>query len=122
MVLLKNPVPFSLLRPLLLQMVEPDDIELLREFAGNASEAAFATLVRRQVNLVYSVALRRTRSPHAAEEITQASSLSWPARRTGCSATRPSADGSTKPHGEPPGIISGPNAAAPAANRRRRPL
>ena len=53
-------------------MVQPDDIELLREFAGSASEAAFATLVRRHVNLVYSVALRHTRSPDAAEEITQA--------------------------------------------------
>src|ERR1051326_2506370 len=53
-------------------MDEPDDIQLLRGFAEEHSEAAFATLVRRQINLVYSAALRQTRNPHAAEEVTQA--------------------------------------------------
>jgi uncharacterized protein (TIGR03435 family) len=53
-------------------MTEPEDIELLRQYARENSEAAFATLARRHVNLVYSVALRRTGNPHAAEEITQA--------------------------------------------------
>ena len=36
------------------------------------SEAAFAALVARYVNLVYSAALRFTGNPHHAEEITQA--------------------------------------------------
>jgi hypothetical protein len=49
-----------------------DDIALLREYARNNSEAAFATLVSRHVNLVYSVALRQVRDPQLAEEITQA--------------------------------------------------
>jgi uncharacterized protein (TIGR03435 family) len=53
-------------------MLEPDDITLLREYAEKNSEAAFAALAERHVNLVYSTALRRTGSPHAAEEITQA--------------------------------------------------
>jgi len=53
-------------------MHELDDIALLREFAGRGSEAAFAELVTRHVNKVYSVALRHTRNPHQAEEITQA--------------------------------------------------
>jgi RNA polymerase sigma factor (sigma-70 family) len=53
-------------------MTEPDDIELLREFAENNSDAAFATLVARHVNLVYSTALRSTGNSHSAEEITQA--------------------------------------------------
>ena len=49
-----------------------DDIALLREYARQNSEAAFAALVARHVNLVYSVALRSVRDPHLAEEITQA--------------------------------------------------
>ncbi|MGH7951035.1 MAG: TIGR03435 family protein [Limisphaerales bacterium] len=49
-----------------------DDLTLLREFARDNSEAAFAALVSRHVNLVYSVALRQTRAAHLAEEITQA--------------------------------------------------
>jgi RNA polymerase sigma factor (sigma-70 family) len=53
-------------------MQELDDITLLREYAERDSEEAFATLVSRHVNKVYSVALRHTRSVHQAEEITQA--------------------------------------------------
>jgi RNA polymerase sigma factor (sigma-70 family) len=49
-----------------------DDIALLREFAGQNSEEAFAELVARHVGLVHSAALRQTGNPHAAEEITQA--------------------------------------------------
>jgi RNA polymerase sigma factor (sigma-70 family) len=49
-----------------------DDIALLRDYARQNSEAAFATLVTRHVNLVYSVALRSVRDSHLAEEITQA--------------------------------------------------
>jgi RNA polymerase sigma factor (sigma-70 family) len=49
-----------------------DDLTLLREYSRSHSEPAFATLVSRHVNLVYSVALRQVREPHLAEEITQA--------------------------------------------------
>src|ERR1022692_1971282 len=48
-----------------------DDVALLREYAQSNSEQAFATLVSRHVNLVYSVAPRQVRGPHLAEEITQ---------------------------------------------------
>jgi len=48
-----------------------EDMALVREFAQSNSEQAFATLVSRHVNLVYSVALRQVRDPHLAEEITQ---------------------------------------------------
>ena len=49
-----------------------DDHAQLREFAATQSEPAFAALVQRHVNLVYSAALRRTCDAHLAEEITQA--------------------------------------------------
>jgi RNA polymerase sigma factor (sigma-70 family) len=48
-----------------------DDMTLLREYARHNSEEAFAALVSRHINLVYSVALRQVRDPHLAEEITQ---------------------------------------------------
>jgi RNA polymerase sigma factor (sigma-70 family) len=53
-------------------MGEPNDHELLAQYACSESEAAFASLAGRYVNLVYSSALRFTRDPHHAEEITQA--------------------------------------------------
>jgi len=51
--------------------VTTDDMTLLREYARRNSEEAFAALVSRHVNLVYSVALRDVHDPHLAEEITQ---------------------------------------------------
>ena len=53
-------------------MPEPDDHQLLAAFARTESEPAFAALVGRYVNLVYSTARRFTGNPHQAEEITQA--------------------------------------------------
>jgi len=53
-------------------MPELDDHELLAEYARTGSEAAFAVLVARYVNLVHSAAWRFTGNPHHAEEITQA--------------------------------------------------
>jgi uncharacterized protein (TIGR03435 family) len=53
-------------------MQDPDDLELLRRYAEEQSDAAFAMLVQRHVNLVYSAALRSIGNSHQAEEITQA--------------------------------------------------
>ncbi len=53
-------------------MIEVDDQELLAQYAGSDSGAAFAALVERHVSLVYSAALRFSGNPHHAQEITQA--------------------------------------------------
>jgi RNA polymerase sigma factor (sigma-70 family) len=49
-----------------------DDLTLLRRFTEENSEAAFAEIVARHVNLVYSVAWRQVRDAGLAGEITQA--------------------------------------------------
>jgi RNA polymerase sigma factor (sigma-70 family) len=49
-----------------------DDMELVREYATNNCEPAFATLVYRHVNLVYSVALRLLGNTQDAQDVTQA--------------------------------------------------
>jgi RNA polymerase sigma factor (sigma-70 family) len=53
-------------------MADANDMDLVREFARQNSETAFAELVRRHINLVYSVALRFTGNPGDAQDVTQA--------------------------------------------------
>src|SRR5258708_22106567 len=53
-------------------MQDTSDTELLHQYAKERSDKAFAKLVTRHLNLVYSAALRKTGNPSAAEEITQA--------------------------------------------------
>lgn len=47
------------------------DLDLLQLYAHEDSEEAFATLVERHLDLVYSAAVRQVRSPQLAEEIAQ---------------------------------------------------
>jgi RNA polymerase sigma factor (sigma-70 family) len=50
----------------------PEDVELLRRYAKDGSQEAFAELVRRRVDLVYSVALRGVGGDrHSAEDVVQ---------------------------------------------------
>jgi RNA polymerase sigma factor (sigma-70 family) len=53
------------------QMTDMGDMELLRNYDRQSSEDAFAELVHRHINLVYSVALRHVSNTAQAEEITQ---------------------------------------------------
>ena len=53
-------------------MNELDDEKLLADYVQAASEEAFAALVSRYINLVYSAGLRFTSNSHHAEEIAQA--------------------------------------------------
>lgn len=52
-------------------MQDLSDQALLRDYAANRSEAAFAELVRRYVDLVYSVARRMTGDEDEARDVTQ---------------------------------------------------
>ena len=52
-------------------MTHLTDQELLREYTENRSEPAFAELVRRHVDLVYSAALRMVCDSHLAQDVTQ---------------------------------------------------
>ena len=47
------------------------DCQLLRDYTERRSETAFAELVRRHVDFVYSAALRMVRDAHLAEDVTQ---------------------------------------------------
>lgn len=47
------------------------DTELIQQYAQHGSQPAFATLVSRHLNLVYSAARRQVRSPQLAEEVAQ---------------------------------------------------
>lgn len=47
------------------------DQQLLRHYIARRSDAAFAELVRRHVDLVYSAALRMARDAHLAQDVTQ---------------------------------------------------
>src|SRR5438874_12867688 len=52
--------------------VDAGDQELLREYAATGAETAFARLVDRHVDLVYSVAFRQTGNHAMAQDVAQA--------------------------------------------------
>ena len=53
-------------------MADMNDMDLMREYTDRNSEPAFAELVHRHINLVYSVALRGVGNSQDAQDVTQA--------------------------------------------------
>lgn len=69
---MRFPVGFGGAAAICLQTVtHHTDLELLKRYARQRAEDAFAELVRRHLDLVYSAALRQVRSPQLAEEVAQ---------------------------------------------------
>src|ERR1700691_4707714 len=52
-------------------MQAKSDAQLLREYAGQKSEAAFGEVVHRHAGLAYSAAVRQAQSPDLAREVAQ---------------------------------------------------
>ena len=68
---IKNKCLISVSSAINKQMTDVSDMELVQAYLQRGSEEAFATLVRRHIELVYSAALRQTGIAAQAEEITQ---------------------------------------------------
>ena len=69
---LKIPCLILIFAAIKYQMPDISEISLLQDYCRHASEEAFAELLRRNVDLVYSTALRHAGIPAHAEEIAQA--------------------------------------------------
>jgi RNA polymerase sigma factor (sigma-70 family) len=55
----------------MLPTMDANDLDLLAAFVRDHSQDAFAALIQRHVNLVYSAALRQLGAPHLAEDVAQ---------------------------------------------------
>src|SRR5687768_10633939 len=53
-------------------MREKSDMDLLQEYRSDGSEEAFATIVRRHINLVHAASLRMAQDRDLADDVTQA--------------------------------------------------
>src|ERR1019366_4094849 len=96
-------------------MHDTTDMDLLRQYADQNSDTAFAALVSRHVNLVYSAALRKTSNPAAADEITQAVFVIL-AKKAGRPSGKPMVPGWLY---QPAGLPAGPHQKSEGRRARR---
>jgi len=59
------------LAPVAIYYKDERDLQLLARYVRDQAEDAFAVIVRRHIDLVFSTALRQVRSPELAEEVAQ---------------------------------------------------
>src|ERR1035441_2176729 len=101
--------------------MEPvDDSALLRQYAENHSDEAFAELVTRHVNLVYSVALRQAGRPQNAEEVTQAVFIILAKKAAELRHEKALSSWLFRPRVLRPSTLCEAKSAVKTANRRRR--
>jgi len=75
-----------------------NDFQLLRDFARRSDQQAFATLVRRHLDLVYATALRKRRTRRQHRRSRKMFSARWLAKRGSLPRTIASRLGSIKLH------------------------
>src|SRR5688572_11005876 len=96
-----------------------DDASLLRRYAHEHSEAAFAQLVRRRIDLVFSAALRRSGgNRHQAEEVVQAVFTRLAQNAAQLADIPRSARGCMSPRATPPRTFRCRNSGGCAGNRQ----
>ena len=95
-----------------------DDAQLLDRYARTGDESAFAELVRRHLNLVYSAAARRVGDRHLAEDVAQAVFLILRAQ----AGTTSRAPASRRAHTTSPTPNTSLQNCNPISNSHSRPL
>src|SRR6266566_5188559 len=93
------------------------DFALLREFARDGRQPAFATLARRHLDLVYATALRKVDDSGGAEEIAQNVFPRWRARPGNLRRMIPSPHGCTSRRCSNPKPGCAANCVTVAANK-----
>jgi hypothetical protein len=99
-----------------------NDIELLRRYVFERSEAAFADLVRQHIALVYSAVLRQTNGDAPlAQDVTQVVFTDLARKAARLTRPLPSRGGSTRAHATPRQVSVVLNNAEAPANRKPMP-
>jgi len=99
-------------------MADVNDMDLTRDYADHHSEPAFAELVGRHINLVYSVALRFTGNSADAQDVVQAVFVIFAKKPRAYAKELLSPVGCMKPPGSLPGNFCGAKPDNKSASKR----